>query len=66
MLIAHRIALYRHQLHVSPEKIESQRREDMAVAMRRISFPIARGLKVEEAFFVRKHADGTIGFEAMK
>ncbi len=65
VLIAHQgCAFYLHQLHLSPEKVEAQQREDMAAAVQRIN-SIARGLRVD-TFFARKSPDGTIQFEPME
>jgi hypothetical protein len=64
VLIAHQdCAFYTERLHVSPIQLESQQREDMEAAVRRIG-SVARGLKVD-TFFARKHSDGTIRFEEM-
>jgi hypothetical protein len=62
VLIAHQdCAFYTERLHVSPSEIESQQREDMAAAVRRIR-SFASSVTVE-TFFARKHSDGTIRFE---
>ncbi len=64
VLIAHQdCGFYLHQLHISPFRIESQQREDMAAAIRRVN-SIASGLTIE-AFFARKCPDGTVQFELM-
>ena len=64
VLIAHQdCAFYTERLHVSPLQLESQQREDMEAAVRRVR-SIARGLTVD-TFFARKQPDGTIQFEAM-
>jgi hypothetical protein len=64
VLIAHQdCGFYAHKLHVSPSQVESQQREDMQAAVRRIH-SIAGNVTVD-AFFARKHADGTIRFERM-
>jgi hypothetical protein len=64
VLIAHQdCAFYTQRLRVSPLQLETQQLEDMAAAVRRVR-SLGCGLPVD-AFFARKHADGTIGFEAM-
>jgi hypothetical protein len=64
VLIAHQdCAFYTERLHVSPLKLETQQREDMEAAIRRVR-SVASNLLVD-AFFARKHADGTIRFEPM-
>jgi hypothetical protein len=62
VLVAHQdCAFYTERLHVSPWQIETQQREDMQTAVQRVR-SFAPGLLVE-AFFARKHVDGTIRFE---
>ena len=64
VLIAHQdCAFYTERLHVSPQQLESQQREDMEAAVRRVR-SFAHGLTVD-AFFARKQPDGTIQFEPM-
>jgi len=64
VLIAHQdCAFYTERLHVSPQQLESQQREDMEAAVRRVR-SFAHGLTVD-AFFARKHSDGTIRFESL-
>jgi hypothetical protein len=64
VLIAHQdCAFYTERLHVSPPQIETQQREDMQAAVQRIG-SLASGLQVD-AFFARKHPDGTIRFESL-
>ena len=64
VLIAHQgCGFYAERLHVSPSKVESQQREDMQAAVRRIH-SFASSVTVD-TFFARKHSDGTIRFEAM-
>ena len=64
VLIAHQdCAYYPERLHTSPLQLETQQREDLETAVRRVH-SITLGLKVE-AYFARKHAGGTIWFEAM-
>ena len=64
VLIAHQdCGFYTKRLHVSESQVEAQQREDMTAAVRRVR-SIAHGLTVD-AYFARKHADGTILFEAM-
>jgi hypothetical protein len=63
VLIAHQdCAFYTERLRVSPLRMETRQREDMQAAVRRIR-GLAPGLLVD-AFFARKHSDGTIRFEA--
>jgi hypothetical protein len=65
VLIAHQdCVFYTERLRVSPLQVETQQREDTEAAVRRIR-SLASGLTVD-AFFARKHSDGTIQFEAMK
>jgi len=65
VLIAHQdCAFYTERLHVSPLKLETQQREDMQTAVRRVR-SLASDLRVD-AFFARKHSDGTIRFESME
>lgn len=64
VLIAHQdCAYYTEQLHVSPLQLEAQQRDDIEAAVRRIR-SLAYNLTVD-AFFARKHSDGTIRFESM-
>ena len=64
VLIAHEnCGFYTERLHVSPQNIETQQREDMQTAIKRIG-SFASGLVVE-SFFARKHPDGTIRFESL-
>ena len=64
VLIAHQdCAFYTERLHVSPLQLETRQREDMEAAVRRVR-SFAHGLTVD-TFFARKHADGTIQFEAL-
>jgi hypothetical protein len=65
VLIAHQgCAFYTERLRISPSQLEIQQREDMKTAVRRVR-SLAANLAVD-AFFARKHADGTIRFEAME
>jgi hypothetical protein len=65
VLIAHQdCAYYPERLHTAPLQLETQQREDMQTAIRRVR-SITLGLRVE-AFFARKHAGGAIRFEAME
>ena len=64
VLIAHEnCAFYTERLHVSPLQLESQQREDMAKAIRRVR-SLSQQLKVS-AFYARKHRKGMIHFEAV-
>ena len=64
VLIAHQdCGFYAKQLRVPPSEIELHQREDMTAAVRRIH-SFASDVRVD-AFFARKHSDGTIRFEAM-
>jgi hypothetical protein len=64
VLIAHQdCAFYTERLHVSPSEIESRQHEDIQAAVRRIR-SFASNVTVD-AFFARKHSDGTIRFERM-
>lgn len=65
VLIAHQdCAFYTERLHVSPQKIEAQQRQDMQTAIERIH-SLARNLPVH-AFFARKDPAGTIRFESLE
>jgi hypothetical protein len=65
VLIAHQdCAFYTEQLRVAPAELERQQREDMKIVVRRVR-SLAPNLQVD-AFFARKHGDGTIRFEAME
>ncbi len=65
VLVAHQdCAFYTEQLHVAPLQVETQQREDVQVAVRRIRL-FASGLRVD-AFFARKRSDGTICFEPLE
>lgn len=65
VLIAHEhCAFYSERLRVSPLQIESQQREDMKKAIRRV-----RGLSREltvSAFFARQHWSGMVQFELVE
>jgi hypothetical protein len=64
VLIAHQdCGFYAHRLHLAPSQIETQQREDLQTAVKRIR-SIAHNLAVD-TFFARKHSDGTIRFEAI-
>jgi hypothetical protein len=64
VLIAHQdCAFYSERLHVPAPQLETRQQEDMQIAVARIR-SIARSLAVE-AFFARKHPDGTIRFESL-
>jgi hypothetical protein len=64
VLVAHQdCAFYTERLHVSLPQIETQQREDMQAAIKRIR-SFASGLVVE-SFFARKRPDGTIRFESL-
>jgi hypothetical protein len=64
VLIAHQdCAFYSERLHVAPAQLETRQREDLHVAAERLR-SIARSLVVD-AFFARKHPDGTIRFESL-
>ena len=63
VLIAHEgCAFYSERLHVSPLQLESQQREDMRKAVRRVR-SLSEKLLVT-AFFARKHYSGKIHFES--
>jgi len=65
VLIAHEnCAFYSERLHVSPLQIETQQREDMKKAVRRVR-SLSPTLTVI-AFFARKHWKGTIHFELVE
>ena len=65
VLIAHQdCAFYIERLHVSPLRLETQQHEDLQAALRRVR-SFAPNLLVE-AFFARKHSDGTIRFESLE
>lgn len=62
VLIAHEgCAFYTERLHISPLQLETQQRDDLDKAIRRV-YSISRNLQVD-AFFAHKHWDGTIRFE---
>ena len=64
VLIAHEdCAFYTERLHVSPLQLETQQREDMEKAVRRVR-SLSRTLSVS-AFFARKHRKGMIQFESV-
>jgi hypothetical protein len=64
ILIAHQdCAYYTHGLHISPEQLEAQQREDLHKAGRRIGSLFER-LQVD-AYFARKLPDGQIEFEEL-
>ena len=64
VLIAHQdCAFYTERLHVSALQLETQQREDMQTAIRRVG-SFGCGLRVD-AFFARKQPDGTIRFEPL-
>jgi hypothetical protein len=64
VLIAHQdCAFYAGQPHVSSLPLETRQREDLQTAAGRI-LSFAPGLTVD-AFFARKHSDGTIRFESL-
>jgi hypothetical protein len=64
VLIAHQdCAFYTERLHVSARELETQQREDMQAAIRRVG-SFGCGLRVD-AFFARKNLDGTIRFESL-
>lgn len=64
VLIAHQeCAFYTERLHVSPLNVERQQREDMEAVIGRVGC-LATRLQVD-AFFARRHPDGTIQFEPM-
>ena len=65
VLIAHQdCAFYTQRLKISPERLESQQRDDVQDAIERIRW-FASELQVD-AFFARKLADGVIRFESLK
>jgi hypothetical protein len=65
VLVAHQdCAFYTQRLHVSPLQIETQQREDIQTAARRIR-SFAPGLVVD-AFFARKCSDVAIRFESLE
>jgi hypothetical protein len=64
VLIAHEsCAFYTERLHVSQLQLESQQREDMKKAVRRVR-AIERGLRVD-GFFARKVWNGMVQFETV-
>lgn len=64
VLIAHEgCAFYTERLRISPLQLETQQREDLQKAVRRVG-SMARELDVQ-AFFARKAWEGTIRFEAV-
>ena len=64
VLIAHEdCAFYTQRLKVSPLQLESQQREDMKKAVRRVQ-SIGPGLRID-AFFARKKGDGAVQFESV-
>ena len=64
VLIAHDgCAFYSQRLHVSPLQLETQQREDMKKAVRRVR-AIERDLRVD-GFFARKAPNGTVQFETV-
>lgn len=65
VLIAHEgCAFYSHRLQVSSLQLESQQRDDMKKAMRRVR-AIGPDLRIH-AFFARKKRKGLIVFEAVE
>ncbi len=65
VLIAHEnCAFYSERLRVSPLQIETQQREDMKKAVRRVH-ALSHTLRVD-SFFARKHWTGTIHFERVE
>ncbi len=65
VLIAHEnCAFYGERLGVSPLQIETQQREDMTKAVRRVH-SLSRDLAVS-AFFARIHRSGQVHFELME
>lgn len=64
VLIAHEgCAFYSERLNISPLQLETQQRDDMKKAVRRVS-AIASNLRVD-AFFARKKYGGKIAFESV-
>ncbi len=65
VLVAHEdCAFYSHRLRVSPLQLETQQREDMRKAMRRVK-SIGFDLIVD-SFFARKKRNGIIQFESVR
>lgn len=65
VLIGHQdCAFYTERLNVSPLRLETQQWDDMQTAIQRIHW-FLHDLRVD-AFFARKHADGTIRFESLE
>jgi hypothetical protein len=65
ILIAHEhCAFYTQRLQVSPLQLESQQREDMKKALRRVT-SISSNLLVH-AFYARKTWEGTVQFESVE
>jgi hypothetical protein len=65
VLVAHEdCGFYTKRLGISPLQLETQQRDDMKKAVRRV-LEIDRNLTVN-AFFARKTWDGTIRFEAVE
>jgi hypothetical protein len=65
VLIAHEnCAFYSERLQVSPLQLETQQREDMKKAVRRVR-SLSQTLSVS-AFFARKHWKGMIQFESVE
>jgi hypothetical protein len=64
VLIAHEgCAFYTERLRISPLQLESQQREDMKKAVRRVR-AIERGLRVD-GLFARKGRNGMVQFETV-